>query len=40
VHVPRIAADPSNRFEWTMFFAAVLLSASSLLIAVELRNER
>lgn len=39
VHIPRIAIDPSNRFEWTMAFAAVLLSASAWIIAAELQTK-
>jgi uncharacterized membrane protein len=40
VHGPRVAAAPSNRFEWTMLCAALLLSASAWIIAVELRPTR
>lgn len=40
VHVPRIAANPSNRFEWTMMFAAVLLSASAWAMGAELDSKR
>src|SRR6185436_3647947 len=39
VHAPRISADPSNRFEWTMAMAAVLLSASAWVITVESRSK-
>jgi uncharacterized membrane protein len=40
VHVPRVAAAPSNRFEWTMMCASLLLTASAWIIASEFRANR
>lgn len=33
VHLPRVLAQPDSRFEWTMLFVAVTLSASAGLVA-------
>ena len=33
VHLPRVAAQPGSRMEWTMLFVAVLLSGSAGLVA-------
>ena len=33
VHLPRVLAHPDSRFEWTMLFVAVTLSASAGLVA-------
>ena len=40
VHVPRVAAAPSNRFEWTMMCAALLLTSAAWIIAAEFRANR
>ena len=33
VHVPRVAASPGSRMEWTMLLVAVMLSSSAALVA-------
>jgi len=33
VHIPRVAAQPGSRMEWTMLFVALLLSGSAGLVA-------
>jgi uncharacterized membrane protein len=33
VHIPRVAAAPDNRFEWTMLLVAVILSSSAAIVS-------
>ncbi|MGC1469725.1 MAG: hypothetical protein WA793_10125 [Sphingorhabdus sp.] len=40
LHAPRVAADPSNRAEWTMLFIAMALTASACLLAAIWNSER
>lgn len=40
VHIPRVFHEPSNRFEWTMMFAAIALSSAAWIVARHLHARR
>lgn len=37
LHVPRVLADPTNRYEWTMMFVATLFNGAAWLMAAAVR---
>lgn len=37
LHVPRVLADPTSRYEWTMMFVAMLFNGAAWLIAAAVR---
>lgn len=38
LHLPRVVATPSSRFEWTMMFVALLFNGAALVIASVVRS--
>lgn len=40
LHLPRVAAAPSSRFEWTMTLMAIAISGSALIMSRTLRRSR
>lgn len=40
LHLPRVVAAPGNRFEWTMLFIAIMISASAFLVSTVLHAKR